>query len=164
MSVSISLFLQILSLLSVNKVLLAVKITLYSNRISSANGLIAFSFFQLLADKNYTSVISLIEGLASGEVQYGILDQYMTLAYQAKIKNYNVSVKRILDFKGSIGFYAAGHAKKLAFCIETFMKENNALAVEMVSKHVKVNKVCFPNITKVSSDEEAKQCSRDITT
>lgn len=90
-------------------------------------------------DKNYSSIDAMLNGIANGEVKYGFLDQYKAYVYNSRLKNMKIKIKRLIDIEGSIGLLAAGNAKKLRYCIETYVKENSGMVVDMVSKY---NKVC----------------------
>ncbi len=91
-----------------------------------------------LTDKLYSNPTKLIEAIATGEVQYGILDQYTTTAYQARLSKDNVAVMRILKLKGSLGIYASGHARKLRHCVEKYVQENDQYIAKRLSESIEV--------------------------
>ena len=54
-----------------------------------------------------------------------------------------IKIKRLIDLEGSIGLFAAGNSRKLRHCIETYVKENSGMVVNMVSKYNEVRLAKF---------------------
>ena len=94
-------------------------------------------------DKNYSSIDAMLEGIANGEVKYGFLDRYKTYVHNSRLKNMKIKIKKFIDIEGSIGLLAAGNSRKLRYCIETYVKENSGMVVNMVSKYNEVCQVKF---------------------
>ena len=94
-------------------------------------------------DKNYSSIDAMLGGIAKGEVKYGFLDRYKAYVHNSRLKNMKIKIKRFIDIEGSIGLLAAGNSRKLRYCIETYVKENSGMVVNMVSKYNEVCQVKF---------------------
>lgn len=80
-------------------------------------------FFVSISDENFTSYSELLDAVGNSSIKYGLIDSQVAKVWTPQLIKEKINVKRKIKLDGSLGVFAAGSARQLHVCFETYMKE-----------------------------------------
>ena len=93
-------------------------------------------FGKVDSNKNYTGIFDIMDAVASGEVEIGLVDASMALGYEQAMEEKSLRIYKVLDYQTGYGVVLSGDAVKLEADVRAFVVSNQAYISRFVEQQI----------------------------
>ena len=92
-------------------------------------------------NKTYSNLHEIMEAVASGVVEIGLIDSSAALGYEEEMESMSLRISKVLQYNTGFGVVLSGDAKRLKADIESFVSSNQAKITSFVEQKIGLLKV-----------------------